>query len=210
MTSSTIRFNVPALALALAVLAAACGGDDGVDPNADGGTHDLAGAHDLSASTDQGAVYDLAGADFAGVSCGASTCGSNQQCCLVPNVDTKTVTGMCVAPGSSCGDGGVPLTCDGPEECSTGMSQCCVSLEIQSISGSAACTSSCPATATTDNGGSLTTRLCHSPADCTNYSGTAPIVGKAAFDKCCTYPGLSFKFCAPGLVTIASNQITCM
>lgn len=202
----TLRLAVPALALAL--IAAGCGGDDNA---VDSGTQDLAGARDMSASSDQGVTYDLAGVDFSGVGCGNQTCASGQQCCLTPNLDTKMVEGMCVAPGTACGDGGVPTTCDGPEDCTPAASNCCVSLALgnNAVSGSASCTASCPATASADNGGSLTTRLCHGPADCAGYNGTAPIVGNAAFDKCCTYTGLTFEFCAPALLPTLSNKVTC-
>ena len=210
---STLRFAF--LSLSIVFAAAGCGGDDGL-VTGDGGTADLSSNKDASASTDQAssAVYDLSGVDLAGISCGAQTCGANMECCLTPDIQAQTVSGQCVPAGTSCGDGGVPLACDGPEDCPMATAQCCVDLALgsgnMSVSGSAACTSSCPASVVTTNGGTLKTRLCHSPADCTNYSGTAPVVGTAPFDKCCSYPGLSFEFCAPGLVTLASNKIKCM
>jgi len=209
MTSSLAQ-RISAL-LFIVALVPACG-DDGIDPGADGGA-DLSASTDLSASGDLSGPKpaDLAGVDFAGVSCGSMTCGAGSVCCIVPDFDNQTATSMCQS-GSTCGDGGIPAVCDGPEDCTPAMSQCCIDLALSgmmSVSGGASCTASCPASVVTENGGSIKTRLCHGAADCTNYSGTAPIVGNAPFDRCCAYPGLTFKFCAPGLLTLAVPEATC-
>ncbi len=199
-------------ALAL-VLAPACG-DDGLGSNTDAG-------EDLSATTD-GPIgdlagkdfaskpgFDLAGADFGGILCGTQTCGAGNICCLVPDFQGQSVTAMCSA-ASSCGDGGIPAACDGPEDCSSGTPDCCIALALggggMSASGGASCTASCPGSASQTG---LNTKLCHGPSDCANYNGTAPIVGNAPFDKCCGTAGLSFRFCAPGLITLVSSMITC-
>ncbi len=72
-------------------------------------------------------------------------------------------------------------------------------------SGDAMCTASCTASASQSG---LTTKLCHSAADCTNFSGSTP-VGTLDFDSCCTFTGVSYNFCAPGLVAGAAMGVTC-
>jgi len=39
--------------------------------------------------------------------------------------------------------------------------------------------------------------------------GTAPIVGATPFDRCCIQAGNPFKFCAPGIITVAASDVTC-
>jgi hypothetical protein len=213
------RFSQSFAVLALAgglVFSASCG-DDGLGQNTDASDDlsaitDLSGGdmtHDLAAQS----KFDLAGADFGGIICGTQTCGAGNICCLVPDISAGTATATCEA-ASACGDGGIPAACDGYEDCSPGAPNCCVALSMgaggNSAGGGASCTASCPASVTqSGTGGTVNTKLCHGPSDCANYDGTAPIIGNAPFDKCCGYPGLTFRFCAPGLITLVSNQIMC-
>jgi hypothetical protein len=187
--------------------------DDGLGIDTDGGLDqsvqgDLAGV-DQAVKPGQ---IDLAGRDFAGTNCGSMVCGSSQTCCVVPDIDNQSVMQMCQA-SPSCGDGGIPVSCDGPEDCGGGAPNCCVDISLggmMNVMGGAMCTASCPASASGGGGGGmLSTKLCHGAADCQNYVGTAPVIGMAPFDRCCGNPILPMKFCAPGLITLVSDQVTC-
>lgn len=204
------------LGLAAAIAISACGDDglgSGGDAGADLSVADLPLDVDLARRdmTGNGTGSDLAGVDFAGVNCGSAVCGSTQSCCIV--VAGQTATAMCV-PIGTCQDGGIPATCDGPEDCSGGTANCCANLALggmMSVTGEAMCTATCPGSATqgSGGGGTLSTKLCHNRADCTGYTGTAPVLGNTNFDACCGTTGLAVKFCAPGLITALNNQITC-
>jgi hypothetical protein len=154
-------------------------------------------------------VFDLAGLDFKGVSCGQMTCGASQTCCVAASA--QGVAQMCV-DGDSCGDGGITASCDGPEDCSGGTPSCCADISVGggTPSGGAMCTSTCMASASAGGGGGamIETKLCHSPADCTNYAGSTPL-GTLDFDSCCTYTGVAYRFCAPGIITGFDQNITC-
>ncbi len=194
-------------------------GDDALPSNTDAG-EDLSAAGDLAGSADLAgrdlsapSQFDLAGADFAGIICGTQTCGSGNICCLVPDINAGTAVAMCSA-ASACSDGGIAAACDGYEDCTSGTPNCCVSLSLGSggmgAGGGASCTASCPASISqAGQGGTVNTKLCHGPSDCVNYTGPAPILGNTAFDKCCGYPGVSFRFCAPGLITAVATQVNC-
>jgi hypothetical protein len=174
------------------------------------------GGLDLSAMADlrgQKPPVDLYGDDFAGIGCGGSMiCSAGNICCVTPSPDGMTITNSC-EPMGSCGDGGIPAACDGPEDC-TG-SNCCIGLSLGSggqIAGSAACNASCNASimiGTGGNSGTLTTKLCHGAADCTSYTGPTPF-GDQAYSACCNYAGIPVGFCAPSLITSVVMGITCM
>jgi hypothetical protein len=102
------------------------------------------------------------------------------------------------------------------------MSNCCAVVSgmlgnpdagtMTSGSGGANCTAMCPASATVDGSGGFTahTKLCHVTSDCTNYSGTAPIVGNVAFDGCCSSAMTGpFTFCAPKMYA-ATLKLNCL
>jgi hypothetical protein len=200
----------------LATLSFACGGD-GLSSSTTKG--DAATSHDLNSDTDAGqpsvdlssssqdlakSGVDLASADFAGTSCGTQTCSAGSVCCVGYDTASKSLTQMCVA-GTTCADGGVTASCDGPEDCSGGS--CCADIMLanNAPSGSSMCGSSCTANFSLGkNSDEVQTKLCHTPSDCTGFSGTG-----GNYDNCCTYPGLGYSFCAPSLVTLASNMITC-
>ncbi len=166
------------------------------------GTQDLASRFDF-ASSNPGP--DLAGVNFTGISCGAVTCAPGGACCVTPSLGGPTLS--CVV-GTSCPGLGIPLTCDGSEDCPAGMKSCCITIANSKTSGSS-CTASCPASISNMGGGSVTTKLCHNSADCVGYVGTAPVVGATAFDRCCTTAGSGVHYCAPAFLTLTSNQITC-
>jgi len=78
------------------------------------------------------------------------------------------------------------------------------------VMGMASCTATCPGSASAGGGGGMiTSKLCHNSADCIGYNGMAPVLGNTAFDRCCGNAAVPIKFCAPGLITAVSNQITC-
>jgi hypothetical protein len=199
--------------LACTLFIASCG-DDGLQNGADMSVGDLSASADLAGRDLTGVVTktDLAGVDFAGVTCGSQVCSAAQACCFVPNISSGMVSEMCVSSGN-CGDGGVPASCDGPEDCSGGTPACCadISLSNMTVTGQASCVAPCPGDATLGGGGGgmLTTKLCHNSADCVGYTGNAPILGNTTFDACCGAAALPIKFCAPALITALSSMITC-
>jgi hypothetical protein len=198
--------------LAAGLALAACG-NDGLGSGGDAGTDlsaqaDLAGA-DLSHKGTVG--VDLAGRDFAGVSCGTMSCGGGEICCVNPG--GGMLSASCVAP-SACGDGGLPAACDGPEDC-TGGTSCCANIVLgsggaMSVQGMASCTATCPGSAAGGaGGGMITSKLCHNAADCVGYTGTAPVIGNTNFDSCCGNAAFPIRFCAPALITAVTTQVTC-
>jgi hypothetical protein len=150
---------------------------------------------------------DLAGA--AGrIFCGTDICNIPMVCCY--RQAGAGVGASCGAAGS-CGDGGVQGSCDGPEDCTTSSPNCCLHLALSSgnnLMGGAVCTADCPATG--DQGGgttSLTTKLCHTDADCAGYMGTVKGF-TLAFNNCCSRAGVPAEFCAPP-ASLAMNAYTC-
>jgi hypothetical protein len=156
------------------------------------------------------------------VSCGSAECDQNngQICC---------VTGMQGSFMSSCGTAsacttsmGNAFACDGPEDCPSTKSNCCVTVSgmlgnqdagtTTNGSGGASCTGMCPASATTDGNGGFTahSKLCHYRSDCKGYSGTAPIIGTTAFDLCCSSPMFgTYSFCFPSAAMNFVQNLTC-
>jgi hypothetical protein len=163
--------------------------------------------------------------DFAGVSCGTSTCDTaTQECCGMFNGTALSET--CVSKGSCTG---AAITCDGPEDCpgqtSSTNSGCCVSLSgmmgdpdagtMTMGSGSSSCTNSCVGLASYDGSNlSITTKLCHAKTDCTGYMGTLMIFGtpnSTKFDSCCqsTQTG-SYRFCfSSATAAMSGGAVTC-
>jgi hypothetical protein len=217
------RISVLGLPVLLCLAAPGCGdsgsplrdlgGDSSVDDDAASAQDSSTASQDSSTtSQDLSTASDLSSTDFDGVHCGTMTCGSGSTCCLVPNTNTKMVDAMCVS-GSACSPSSISASCDGPEDCSPGTPNCCAYLMIgnqNQLSGNASCTQSCPgsATVTSGGGGTLTSRLCHSPGDCVGYSGSTPL-GNQNFDACCSYPGVTYQFCAPKLITVLFSNVTC-
>jgi hypothetical protein len=146
-------------------------------------------------------IVDMAvGPDMAmrlpdGVACGASKCDVGKTCC----VDTMAATTTCVASPAACNASA--FTCDGPEDCTGGTSQCCTTVDFTlpnpdagvqgGINGAnAMCVASCQAAI---SGSSLTTRLCHQDVDCKglaiNFGISIPL------EQCCSstlLPGAHF------------------
>jgi len=158
---------------------------------------------------------DLSG--LGGVACGMETCGPGALCCL--SQVGQGFTAMCTTQ-SVCPGGAIPATCDGPEDCTFETPTCCVALSLGGGGmgggqpmGGATCTASCPAAVTFGGpgggGGKIATQLCHSAADCVGYAGEAPILGMTSFEACCGLPGVSFQFCAPGLLASLGGGVTC-
>jgi len=195
------------------VLFSACG-DDSTPP-------DMTVPADLSIP-DLLPPRDLTTFDFKGVTCttatGPTTCDENtQECCLM--VQGTSAAGMCVAKNSCNKDAGASLMCDGPEDCTTGMPSCCVSIggtgdvdagTIAGGSGQAVCSNNCPGNAMIDLSGgfSATSKLCHVMADCKGYKGVLDFMGPQTLDftLCCEAqqaPG--FRFCAPSLIQTAGG-----
>jgi hypothetical protein len=190
------------------VALAACGGGGSKD-------NDMAAEHpadmsgnNISPDLSGKPGADLAGVDFAGVSCGTMSCGAGHVCCNQYNGTSMTLEQMCMT-GSTCGDGGIAASCDGPEDCSG--STCCISVDVDNgnASGDAMCQATCAANVAQANGDTMvTTKLCHAASDCTGLSGNTP-VGPLAYSSCCQYPGVTYKICAPGLITVLNSAITC-
>src|SRR5262249_20652253 len=125
---------------------------------------------------------------------------------------------MCMN-GTTCPMGSVTASCDGPEDCSTGKPNCCVTLNLLgSITGgddaglgvgggSAMCTVACDPGLDANN--NVTSQLCHAESDCANYMGNLPGFGPQAFGKCCTRAGIAQHFCAPATV-MTFLQLKCL
>jgi hypothetical protein len=169
------------------------------------------GGADLSASTDL-PVADLSRPDFSGIGCGAMTCGAGEICCL--RQMGAGASAMCSA-ASACTDGGVTVSCDGPEDCTSGNS-CCVTAAfgaggdagVSLDNAAAMCQQTCPGSATMSGGGSITTRLCHGDDDCAGYQGSYMSI-PVAFNRCCSRSGLNAHFCAPAPNAFTMNLYDC-
>ncbi len=172
------------------------------------------------ATPDLRPIADLFMPDFSGVSCGAMTCGTGQECCVKPN--GMTISSMCVSAGTCDGDAGAAFVCDGPEDCPNSMAPaggCCVSIDgsgggdagALAGNGSALCVDHCPGTVTTDGLGGFTahSKLCHSKVDCVGYTGTIFGAATVKFEACCssTMAG-AYTFCAPSAAA-GTAGITC-
>jgi hypothetical protein len=183
-----------ALCLATLCLSFACGDDaTAVDAGADMHVGDLAMSPDLSRVDLRAPISDLAGDDFAGITCGSTTCSGGNACCIDP--------GNSAACGPTCGDGGIPAGCDGPEDCSGGTPICCGSLDVPAsgaISGQTGCAATCTggAVAMIGQGGSINSKVCHNAADCVGFTGTAGGMMRP-FEICCHPTGQTIGYCAP-------------
>ena len=166
-------------AFACVLVLAACGSDTGIGGNTDLKPPpdltvlDLTVPPDLSVpppDLTQPPPPDLFDPrDFSGITCGSQTCQTGMMCCAT-QVDGGLSMPMCM---TSCSDGGISVSCDGPEDCGAGQT-CCANIQTGSgsfpncpLTANAACTanacnfmlpSGCP--------GSGRARLCHKPADC--------------------------------------------
>lgn len=103
-----------------------------------------------------------------GIMCGTSVCADTQVCCVNRDPGGMMLTMMCSDPA---GCMGIPVACDGPEDCMTG--------EVCCASGGAGGGGSAMCAAEADCGGFTSIRLCHTDTDC---SGT---------DACCSFMGIS-------------------
>src|SRR5258708_3832061 len=106
------------MALALVAACAACGSDNNPTGGNDPG-NDFATSFALAQNLPDFAVpADLTPPpDFSGINCGTETCSAGNVCCAMQSGSTGSGTFMC-AP--SCVDGGITITCDGPDNCKTG------------------------------------------------------------------------------------------
>jgi len=159
---------------------------------------DLASA-DLAPLDLSSASSDLAGADLApivSITCGAQACTGTQLCCLAGSA----TNGSCVPSGNGCSGGASPFACDGPEDCAGAF--CCVYVDARtsgSLSGRAQCGASCTGSLTASGSGYIEqSRLCHSDADCANYTGTLLGV-PTSFASCChSATTAPYHVCIPG------------
>ncbi len=105
------------------------------------------------------------------VDCAGVACGGGNRCCLRPELDGGAAA-ECL---SSCPvDAGV-VSCDGPEDCSSGATNvCCGQLDLGAGSIPACpltkvqteCRTSCPLVPTFSCPGPVQARLCHADPDC--------------------------------------------
>ena len=169
--------------------------DTGTKPD---GTSGDGTATDTTTPPGDGSGTDTASSgDTAGVTCGASTCKTGDVCCVTPK--DGGADQVCAA---SCGDGGIPLACDGPEDCPTGAAKiCCATLKVGAgsppacpfDSGNSACTATCPTRIPFSCPGEGKVRLCHTKADCADDTSNP---------SCCTFSGGggTGTFCAPDAI----------
>jgi hypothetical protein len=200
------------LALASVIFCFAACGDDA-------GGVDMAVPPDMTAiPPDMTKVPDMTMFDFKGISCGTQSCdGVTQECCLM--IQNMAASGMCVAKGTCNKDAGASLNCDGPEDCTAGTAICCVTIggegdvdagTLAGGSGQSRCLNACMASAAQNAGGGFDaqSKLCHFSNECTGYTGTIEFQGTQTlpFNRCCEVPQApGFRFCAPGLVTMAGG-----
>jgi hypothetical protein len=137
----TSRF-VSACALAIPLtIVLACGGNvTGLGNGSDASTTDASTGSDAVNGTDGTTTRDAIGVDgvvtsdvgSSGIPCGAVTCDStSQECCF------GHAGGSCIPKGGAC-DGGITLTCSGPEDCPVAGDVCCA--EASSGGAGASCT----------------------------------------------------------------------
>lgn len=139
------------------------------------------------------ATPDVVVVDSDGVSCGNTTCAPGLLCCA-----SVTDGGASFECASECPEGGVPMACDGPEDC--GGAQCCVQIDVGAgtlpncpiQTNGATCKASCPTQIPMSCPGQGQGQLCHSSADCTD----------AQNPSCCTFSqgGVSATFCVNSLL----------
>ena len=159
---------------------------------------------------------DLAAPDYTGIPCGTATCQAGGACCVDPS--STPPKAACVASPAACTTG-ASLTCDGPEDCSSGSPFCCGTISFSlgdpdagtggGLSGAnAACAGTCSASfdQQTNSG---TSRLCHVAADCKglsiNFMGI-PL----PLSECCSIAGVPVTFCFSSLAAQAGIQgLTC-
>jgi hypothetical protein len=122
------------------------------------------------------AEADCAGsAGGPGVACGGgTTCDSPQVCCLDFSGGSCTAAASCTA--------GIPLSCDGPEDCRTdgGTEVCCANINVSgSFSGAAVCVTDGSCTPTGVGG-----ILCHTNADCPTATPTCSAIPMTQIKRC--------------------------
>lgn len=162
-------------------------------------------------------IVDLARPDSAGLQCGNMTCATGQDCCIEGSPGSFTST--CMPTGTCQQDGGVILTCDGPEDCASAMPECCITASGMGMvsdggasgngAGQSSCVTKCVAVINADSTGMFTahTRLCHVPDECAGLSGTlnTPLGTQhdVPFSKCCTTPQTgTLQTCLPQIATM--------
>jgi hypothetical protein len=160
MSSRVVRSL--ALAVPLSVIAAACGGTV-TNVNGDASTQDgTSSGPDGSVGSDgttlrDGSIDGITARDAGGLPCGMATCSVETQECCVTRAGGATCTpkGMC--------DGGVAVTCSGPETCPVSGDVCCAEFGGGAISVSCTTMAACH--------GYL---LCQSEADCPDMEPCDP------------------------------------
>jgi hypothetical protein len=191
--------------MALMMVAAACGGDNGT-ANDQSVPNDLAAAsHDLAMSAHDLAVPpDLStNMDFGGITCGTTTCSGSDVCCAMQV--GMTATYMC-AP--SCPDGGVIFTCDGPEDCAGGGgSNCCGDVMLTggptftmcNIMAVTSCKSSCTIATPLACPETWHVQMCHHSSECN---------ADPNYDTCCmfSYNGNTVQMCADALLRTGAQS----
>ncbi len=156
--------------LATLALVAGCGGDEGITNTGDMSTvpdmakttppPDIAVPPDLAMPPPADMAYNPP-KDADGVGCGNMQCQVGEVCCV--SVNGMQAMTMCA---QSCPDGGVAVTCDGPEDCMG--NPCCAKLSGGGLGG-VMCTmaqNACPPQFDIQQMMGQT-RLCHVDGDCT-------------------------------------------
>jgi hypothetical protein len=192
------------LALTLVAACAGCGSDNGNPGGGDAG-NDFAVSFDLAPKpADLSVPADLTTPpDFSGINCGPQTCSAGNVCCAMQTAGTAMY--MCA---SSCVDGGITITCDGPDNCKTGGANICCgdvtltggpTLNMCSIQAVAACASTCPISTPLQCPSNWKVQLCHRKADCAAATGHT---------DCCffTYNGNNISMCSDATLKAGSTM----
>jgi hypothetical protein len=129
-----------------------------------------------------------------GVRCPSAPCEPGETCCAIQGASGPQLS--CFS-GTSCGDAGFVISCDGPEDCASDKLNplCCGTLAVGSgtapacpvESVSATCVATCDTSLAQACPGSSTVRLCHASSECT----------ESAFPKCCAFTqgSVTARFC---------------
>jgi len=203
------------------VSVAGCGSDDTTTPptppadtatsdsdstTGDSGTDSAKPDGGDDSSVDTTTSDDTTPSGDSGIACGTTTCTGGDICCATPKEG-----GVDFACAKACSDGGVPLSCDGPEDCSGSTAICCGTLTVGPgtvpscpiKSAAASCKSTCTTSIAPSCDTTNTVRLCHKKSDCAADTANA---------NCCQFATgtTSATFCVSDLIkTLAGTSATC-
>lgn len=174
---------------------------------------DLAEADLVGADLTGYSPPDLVNPAFAGVTCGASNCGSTWCCAQVSS--SGTVQACYPDPVQCPPSFQAAAMCDGPEDCTDAGYACFVGLTTNSSQQLTTADGRCRPTVGVMNkisgdsstGLNIATPACHSNDDCVGIEGMTKF-GVLPFSSCCHFQGLPKSFCYVAGLS-GSNGVAC-